>query len=306
MRFTTPTFTCRSISLARTRARVRALRLRCARRAVHLGAIALVALALGAPLDAHDFWIEPTTFTPATGAIIGIRARVGDGFLGDPVPRDSALLEQLVMEDEQGRRPVAGQEGGDPVGLLRVSQPGLKVIGYLGKASRVELPADKFNSYLEQEGLDAVAALRVARHQTRTGARELFTRCAKTLLLIGATNDAQRDRTLGCPLELVADRNPYTLSAGDALVVRVLHDGHPLSGTLVVAMNRKQPSQRVTARADRTGQVALVLPAGGVWMIKAVHMVPAPPGSNADWASYWASLTFDMPAGLQSARGGRP
>ena len=306
MRFTT-TFTHRATRFASpcfacARSRVRVPRLR----AVHLGALAVVALVLGAPLHAHDFWIEPTTFAPTTGAIVGIRARVGDGFLGDPVPRDSALLDQLVIEDEQGRRPVAGQEGSDPVGLLRVPAPGLKVIGYLGKPSRVELPPDKFNNYLEQEGLDAVAALRGARHQTRTGARELFTRCAKTLLLIGAADDAQRDRTLGCPLELVADGNPYTRSAGDTLIVRVLHGGRPLGGTLVVAINRKQPSPRVTARADRNGRVALRLPVGGVWLIKTVHMVPAPPGSNADWASYWASLTFDMPAGARPAHGGRP
>ena len=35
---------------------------------------------------------------------------------------------------------------------------------------------------------------------------------------------------------------------------------------------------------------------GGVWMIKAVHMVPAPAGSNVEWASFWASLTFEAPA----------
>ena len=29
-------------------------------------------------------------------------------------------------------------------------------------------------------------------------------------------------------------------------------------------------------------------------MVKAVHMVPAPAGSNADWSSFWASLTFEM------------
>jgi hypothetical protein len=31
-----------------------------------------------------------------------------------------------------------------------------------------------------------------------------------------------------------------------------------------------------------------------MWLIKAVHMVPAPAGARADWASFWASLTFDM------------
>ena len=33
----------------------------------------------------------------------------------------------------------------------------------------------------------------------------------------------------------------------------------------------------------------------GVWLVKAVHMVPAPAASGADWESLWASLTFEVP-----------
>jgi hypothetical protein len=40
--------------------------------------------------------------------------------------------------------------------------------------------------------------------------------------------------------------------------------------------------------------VRLPLRRRGMWLIKAVHMVPAAAGSRADWASYWASLTFEL------------
>ena len=33
---------------------------------------------------------------------------------------------------------------------------------------------------------------------------------------------------------------------------------------------------------------------GGMWLVKAVHMVPAHAGTNAEWASFWASLTFEL------------
>src|SRR5436190_18954929 len=89
-------------------------------------AVITLALALGtaSALSAHEFWIEPTTFAPDTGKIIGIRARVGDGVLGDPVPRDPALLEKLIVDSGSGPVPVVGQEGADPAGLLRVGAPG--------------------------------------------------------------------------------------------------------------------------------------------------------------------------------------
>jgi hypothetical protein len=40
------------------------------------------------------------------------------------------------------------------------------VIGYRSNPSAIELAADKFNQYLKEEGLDAVAALRAQRNET--------------------------------------------------------------------------------------------------------------------------------------------
>jgi len=40
----------------------------------------------------------------------------------------------------------------------------------------------------------------------------------------------------------------------------------------------------------------LDLAAGRIWLVKTVHMVPAPADSGADWESLWASLTFEIPA----------
>jgi hypothetical protein len=267
------------------------------------GLVSLFAVVLSAvaPVAAHDFWIEPTTYAPQTGTIVGIRARVGDGFLGDPVPRDPSLLDRMVVEDGSGPRPVVGRDGGDPAGLLRVTAAGLHVVGYVGRPSRVELAAAKFNTYLKEEGLDHVVATRTRLNQSGSDARELFTRCAKTLVLAGVPRPDQRDRALGCALELLAERSPYALAAGQTLPVRLTYEGRPLEGALVVAINRRHASERISARSDRDGRVRLHLPAGGTWLVKAVHMVPAAAGANADWSSFWASLTFELPARLDPA-----
>jgi hypothetical protein len=39
-------------------------------------AVAAIALS-GAPVSAHDMWIEPTTFSPGFGETVGVRLRVG-------------------------------------------------------------------------------------------------------------------------------------------------------------------------------------------------------------------------------------
>ena len=260
-----------------------------------LGILTVAALALGcAPLFAHDMWIEPTTFSPEPGEIVGVRFRVGQDLLGDPLPRDPALVNQFVVEDATGRKAVYGRDGADPAGLLRVASPGLLVIGYRSNPSAVELAAEKFNQYVKEEGLDGVAALRARRHETGARAHELFARCAKSLLYSGSPGQAQADRALGFPLELVAERNPYAIRAGQDLPIRLTYENRPLAGALVVAMNRLNPSEKMAARTDNDGRVRFGLRPGGMWLIKAVHMVPAPAGSDAEWASFWASLTFEL------------
>lgn len=244
------------------------------------------------PAFAHDMWIEPTTFSPELGQLVGVRLRVGQDLLGDPLPRDASLLNQFIFEDAAGRKPIVGQDGGDPAGFLRVAAPGLLVLGYQSNPSTVELTADKFNQYLKEEGLNAVAALRARRNETGASAHDLFSRCAKSLVLAGLPSEAQSDRPLGFTLELVAERNPYALRADEDLPVLLAYKDRPLADTLVVAMNRLNPAEKRTARTDNDGRVRFKLHPGGMWLIKAVHMVPAASGSHATWASFWASLTF--------------
>src|SRR5438876_2652237 len=171
-----------------------------------LGVVVLAAIALSrAPLFAHDMWIVPTTFSPEPGQVVGVRLRVGQDLLGDPLPRDPALVNQFIVEDTAGRKPVIGRDGADPAGLLRVATPGLLVIGYRSNPSSIELAAEKFNQYLKEEGLEAVAALRARRNETGAKAHEQFSRCAKSLVLSGSPDHAQGDRPLGFTLELVAE-----------------------------------------------------------------------------------------------------
>jgi len=260
-----------------------------------IGSILVAASALStSPAFAHDMWIEPTTFSPELGQIVGVKLRVGQDLLGDPLPRNAALVNQFVVEDTDGRRTVIGHDGGDPAGFLRVAQPGLQVIGYYSNPSSVELAAEKFNQYLKDEGLDTIAALRARRNETGASAHEIFSRCAKSLVLSGAAIGVQGDRPLGFALELVAERNPYTIRPGQDFPVRLTYEKRPLAGALVIAMNRLNRSQKLAARTDADGRVRFHLQPGGMWLVKAVHMIPAPAGSNAEWASFWASLTFEM------------
>lgn len=261
----------------------------------------ILAVLVVAPATAHDFWIEPASFMPMPGQTVAVRLLVGEHFSGDAVARPPAASMHRFVLVEAGRSAgtqagftVPGRTGADPAGEFRLAGPGAYVIGFHGKANAIELPAEKFNAYLREEGLESVLELRARRDQLNQPGREIYVRCAKSLLLVGSAraDGPPADRILGFPLELLAERQPGLLREGDVLPVRLLHEGRPLAGALVFALNRDDPVRRLALRSDADGRVLLPLGRAGQWLVKAVHMRPAPADSGADWESLWASLSF--------------
>lgn len=258
--------------------------------------LALSALLLSGPaLRAHDFWIEPSSFHPAPGERVGVRLRVGEHFKGDPVPRNEQRIERFVQVGAAGELPVQGVDGMDPAGYASFQAPGLHWIVYDSNHASVELQAPVFEKYLVEEGLEKVSRERARRGQDKAPVREIYSRCAKSLVRVGSGMGSGWDKPLGLALELVPEADPYALAPGGELPVRLLYQGKPLAGALVAAFSKERPDAKVTARSDAEGRVRLRLAGPGVWLVKAVHMVEPPQDAGADWESLWASMTFEAP-----------
>lgn len=233
----------------------------------------LLSLLVTAPsLVAHDFWIEPSTFRPADGETVLISLRVGEHLEGDPVPRMSARIVRFVARDATGERVIEGLEGDDPAGILRTNGPTL--IAYEGKPTSHVLSREKFRQFAREEGVTHLAK------SIETQVRERFTRYVKSIL--GGTTSTF-EQPLGMRFELVPDR--------DLRSFRVLFEAQPLANALVVALRRD--GTRHEARSDAAGRVTLPTGDAGVWLVKAVHLVPAPRDSGSTWESLWASITFE-------------
>lgn len=238
--------------------------------------LALVALLVATPAFAHDFWIEASSFHPAAGARITAALRVGMHLLGDPVPRVPDLIEKFFIRGNGDERPVVGRTGMEPAGIAFVSGPGLHWIGYQSFASPLNLDAQKFAEYLRDEGLPSVPQ-----------GPERFYRCAKALLDTPGDSGKVLETPLGFTLELVPRKNPYT---SRELPLTLLFRGKPLKNAQIVAINGNH-EERV--RTDARGRATVRTARTGLWLIKAVHMEPAPKGSGSMWESWWASMTFE-------------
>ena len=172
--------------------------------------------AVPAALRAHDFWIEPSAFTPAPGQRVAVRLRVGQELRGDPVPRDPALHPAV-----RGGGPVRRVAGAracrtpSPPDSPRSQAPGLYTIVYDGGRAPVELDAAKFEEYLKEEGLEKISALRASRGQSAAGVKEVFSRFAKSLIAVGNGAGPGYDRVLGQRLELVPETEPLRVRPGE-------------------------------------------------------------------------------------------
>lgn len=252
----------------------------------------LVFLTSTSALRAHDLWIEPSSFRPVPGERVAVRLRVGQAFRGDPVPRMEERIERFAAVGPGGEVPLRGVEGADPAGFATLPAPGTWIFVYYSDHASVELEGPKFESYLAEEGLERISRLRAQRGQTAARSREIYSRCAKALVAAGNGPAKGFDRVLGLPLELVPETSPSGLPAGGELPVILLFRGKPLAGALVVAVPHDAPEAKVSGRTGRDGRVRLRLDKKGDWLVKAVHMEPAPAESGADWESFWASFTF--------------
>lgn len=255
---------------------------------------------------AHEFWIEPSSFTPKVGQRVDVALRVGEKFVGEPVQRKEERIERFVAlvskgaSDQPTEHAIAGQEGDEPAGHFLVAHPGLIILTYDSNHSYIELEAEKFDEYLAEKGLEAIRKQRAGRNESSGPAREMYSRCAKSL--VHATGEAAdkpklgRDRPVGMPLEIVALFDPYAEPGIREGRFRLLFEGRPLPDVKVTAQARGAKEIQVQ-RSGKEGEVVFRLEHQGPWLIECTHMRTSPEPQKADYESLWASLTFEAPRG---------
>ncbi len=266
---------------------------------------ALLALA-AAPVGAHEFWLAPSRYRAGGGDTVAVGVFVGTGFRGEAKPYAARRAVRFTLSAARSLSLTpAAVNGALPWASFVAPDDDGALVAYQSDFASIELPAGEFDDYLRLEGLTGP---RAERRRLGAGAgpgRERYARCPKTWIA-GARapqGAARARRPAGLPLEIVPLADP---GSATPLPVRVLWRGRPLAGALVRAWNtplasawspsdaavRDSVGPRLEARTDTRGEARLALAAAGEWLIATVHMVPCAERREADWESWWASLTF--------------
>lgn len=264
------------------------------RKCIRSGLLLTAFLWLAAPAAAHEFWIEPENFRPPVGKPVDVRLMIGQDFRGDSAIYLPEAFERFVTISARGQQKVSGLPGDDPAARLTPAEAGLMFIVYQSAHYELKMEAKAFDRYLAMEGLEGIRALRAQRGEQDKPSREIYSRFAKSLIAVGGRDDGlDARRPVGLRLEIVPLTPIYRLKPNQPLELQLLYENRPLANTQVLALSKTKPRMRLLQRTDANGRARIVLPHADVWLLSAVHMIPAANGAAADWESFWASLTFD-------------
>ncbi len=114
-------------------------------------------------------------------------------------------------------------------------EAGTYVAGVSTKARNIELSAEKFNSYLEHDGVLDMLEQRKRDSLLDEDAVESYEKHVKAIYQVGEIKTNDWSMVLGYPIEFVPQANPYEKYSGEKLEVQLLLDGKPLSNQLVYA-----------------------------------------------------------------------
>ena len=251
--------------------------------------VASVALAHDLFLKLDTYFLEP--HTRVRMPVLNGTFTTSENFIAPERLADITLVSPTGRTRLAPR--VAWSAGPDNVSLLSVAlgDAGTYVAGVSTRPREIELTAEQFNAYLQEDGLPDVLEARRADNELGRGARERYSKHVKAIFQVGEARTEAFTLVLGYPAEIVPIENPYTLATGASLRVRCFVDKRPVANQTVLWGGPGGAAERST-RTDSLGVAQVTLDAAGKWYVKFIHMARAN-RAGLDYESKWATLTFE-------------
>lgn len=258
--------------------------------------VILLLILTGSAISAHEFWLEPQRFHLHKGETLTLKFLVGQDFAGVNWKGNRSSVQRLtlyyngIQDDLEPLIP--DSLGGDSLNLQFFDE-GTAMIAYQSANKSITLPPNQFLEYLKEDGLDSAVRYREEHQETDSSGRELYQRCAKTIFQVGSLKNDAYQHICGLPAEFVPLSNPYTLKKGDSMAFKILSAGMPAVGKKVNTWHRiNGKTTRTELLSDINGIVRFPVTLAGKWMVSNVTMERLENTENADWQSFWASLTW--------------
>jgi uncharacterized GH25 family protein len=261
---------------------------------------ALVALLLVAGLaEGHDTWLLPTRATVPPGLSIVFDLTSGMAFPTsataiEPARVGTARL-RLGGRTETLPAPTKGARSLRYDVFLR--RPGIATLWVELAPRTLELDEAEVREYLTEIGAADSVRYRYMAQPIPRRWRERYAKYATTYVRVASpvrplpVRDSSWATPTGMAFELVPERDPTALHAGDMLVVRLVRHGAPVAGGAVgLTGPGATGADALLRRTGADGRVAFIVPRSGRWLVRSTEIRHAT-SPDLDWETDFATLT---------------
>jgi uncharacterized GH25 family protein len=261
-------------------------------------AASVVTLSLVASVFAHDLFLKPDNFFARVKSKVVISVLNGSFQESEGAVNFARLNDvSVIAPDGKVSHPVeADFTKNETTSFLNLEPQteGTYVVGLSTKTREIDLKAKDFNDYLDHDGIPDTLSERKREKTLEKDVRERYSKHVKTLLQVGDKRTDNFKLTLGYPVEIVPQTNPYSLKAGDTFDFLCLMDGKPLVNQFVMTGYETAGGKMVkgkNVRTDKKGMAKIKIGAAGKWYVRFIQMTKTKE-ANLDYESKWATLTF--------------
>lgn len=256
---------------------------------------ALLAGCIACPAAAHDTWLQPRRTAVLPGTIAQLDLTTGDKYATfdtalkpDRVATSRARLNGKTLDIQAGSPEKKSLE-------LRValSDPGVATLWLSLAPQSIELNRKQVQHYLDE--IDAPALLTQAWYAGKATKpwREIYSKHTKTFVRVGRPKaDRSWSEPVGMALEIVPEKDPTTLRAGDDFPVRVFRNGGPLAD-FSLGIVREGPTNRSFKKTDSAGRAVFKLPRAGKWLMRGTELRSSQ-RTAVDWESDFTTMAFEV------------
>ncbi|MGH6612022.1 MAG: DUF4198 domain-containing protein [Burkholderiaceae bacterium] len=259
---------------------------------------ALFAACIATPVAAHDTWLQPRRAAVLPGTIAQLDLTSGDKFPAHETAIKQERIEVARVRLNGNVRDISERAPEKKSLELRtaLSDPGIATLWLSLAPHKIELNSKQVKHYLQE--IDAPELLGQAWYAGKQSKpwREIYTKHAKAFVLVGRPGRAKSDRSwsqpVGLALEIVPEKDPTSLQAGDEFPVRVLKNGAPLAD-LSLGIVREGGTNRAFRTTDANGRAVFKVPRAGKWLLRGTDLRQSSKPAT-DWESDFTTLMFEV------------
>jgi uncharacterized GH25 family protein len=184
---------------------------------------------------------------------------------------------------------------------LKTGKTGTAVFGISTLPRINEYTPAIFEENMTHEGLLDVLAERKKSGVDAYPVKKKYSKHVKAIFQIGDKLSEDYKTVLGYPIEFIPMTNPYSITVGDELSMKLLINGKPMAGIMVYASFNDRhgyakdgtPLDTFKVRTNSDGVVKIKISDAGHWYFRTVYLIENPE-EDADYLSNSASLTFEV------------